>query len=103
MWFQRSKKPQLKLFEQQMLTAIDAEGGSCSSYEVWKLVELYRQRFTSIGKLFLHFEALERRNLVSSYELPGTPERGGRKRRIYVLTNLGREALRQSRAAHSKA
>lgn len=47
----------------------------------------------SLGSIYTPLERLERRRLLTSRLSRETPERGGRKKRIYELTPLGKKAL----------
>jgi PadR family transcriptional regulator PadR len=54
------------------------------------------------GSVYPALRALEREGLVKSYESEPLPERGGRPRRYYKITALGRRAaLEQGRAVVS--
>jgi PadR family transcriptional regulator PadR len=50
------------------------------------------------GSIYPALRDLERDQLVSSYELAGGPERGGRPRIYYKITAQGRRALKEQRA-----
>lgn len=47
----------------------------------------------SLGSIFTPLERLTRRRLLTSILSGSTPERGGRKKRIYSLTSEGKKAL----------
>lgn len=47
----------------------------------------------SLGSIFTPLERLTRRRLLTSILSGSTPERGGRKKRIYSLTSDGKKAL----------
>ncbi len=47
----------------------------------------------SLGSIYTPLERLARRRLLTSRLSHETPERGGRKKRIYALTPLGKQAL----------
>jgi len=47
----------------------------------------------SLGSIYTPLERLSRRRLLTSKLSESTPERGGRKKRIYTLTPSGRRAL----------
>lgn len=76
---------------------------------VWRLQEdayslLIRERLTeitgydwSLGSVFTPLERLTRRRLLTSRLSPETPDRGGRKKRIYQLTPEGKQALAEIR------
>jgi DNA-binding PadR family transcriptional regulator len=47
----------------------------------------------SLGSVYTPLERLERKRLLRSSLSESTPERGGRKKRIYEVTSLGQQAL----------
>ena len=47
----------------------------------------------SFGAVYMPLERLEKQGLLKSYLADPTPERGGRSKRIYELTDLGTQAL----------
>jgi PadR family transcriptional regulator PadR len=51
----------------------------------------------SLGSIYDPLDRLEKKQLLSSRLTEPTKERGGRSRRIYRLTDLGRTALRELR------
>ena len=57
-----------------------------------KLHEITGKKW-SLGTIYAPLERLEQRKYVESYLSESTPERGGRHKRIYQLTNEGKKAL----------
>ncbi|MBN2266013.1 MAG: helix-turn-helix transcriptional regulator [Candidatus Aminicenantes bacterium] len=55
-------------------------------------------RTWSLGSIFDPLERLERKRLLESRLTEPTKERGGRSKRVYRLTVLGRRALRDLRS-----
>jgi len=51
----------------------------------------------SLGSIYTPLERLEKRRLLTSRLSKETPERGGRKKRIYELTPRGKQALAELR------
>ncbi|MBU1101528.1 MAG: PadR family transcriptional regulator [Bacteroidetes bacterium] len=49
----------------------------------------------SLGSIYMPLDRLSKRDLLSSYLTESTPERGGRHKRIYELTEEGKIALRK--------
>jgi DNA-binding PadR family transcriptional regulator len=45
------------------------------------------------GLIYVHLHRLERSGLVTSWEEPGGPERGGLPRRVYRITAAGRDRV----------
>ncbi len=56
----------------------------------------------SLGSVYTPLERLEKKRLLRSSLSDSTPERGGRKKRIYELTRLGREELLGIRSVEQK-
>lgn len=65
-----------------------------------RLSELTTQDW-SLGSVYTPLERLGRRRFVTSRLSDTAPDRGGRKRRIYSLTNTGKEALIKIRAVET--
>ena len=49
----------------------------------------------SLGSVYMPLERLGKRGLITSYLSDKTPERGGRHKRIYLLTPLGAEEMKK--------
>ena len=56
-------------------------------------------REVSLGSIYAALDRLAEKSLVSSTLGEPTPERGGRAKRYFCVTELGLEALRMTRAA----
>lgn len=54
----------------------------------------------SLGTIYAPLERLEKRGYIVSYLSESTPERGGRHKRIYKLTNEGKKALVRIKEVH---
>ncbi len=54
-------------------------------------------RAWSLGSIYDPLDRLEKKKLLASYLTEPTKERGGRSRRVYRLTQLGKRALRELR------
>jgi DNA-binding PadR family transcriptional regulator len=68
---------------------------------VQQVLERETTRSVSIGAVYAALDRLEAKALVRSQLMPGTPVRGGRSRRAFVLTREGArtlDALRDLRA-----
>src|SRR5690242_2179873 len=84
-------------FEQLVLTAIlqlheNAYGVTIHA----KVEELAHPRSVSLGAVYVTFDRLEDKGLISSRLSDPTPERGGRSKRFYRLEALGERALQES-------
>ena len=55
----------------------------------------------SLGSIYMPLDRLVKKGLLDSYLSDAIPERGGRHKRIYKLTNEGKEALLKVRAVET--
>ncbi len=55
----------------------------------------------SLGAVYMPLERLEKKGLLTSYFTGSTPERGGRQKRIYQLTDRGKQELIRIRQVQS--
>ena len=56
----------------------------------------------SLGSIYTPLERLHRKRLLTSTLSASTPERGGRKKRLYQLTNDGKRALALLRSVQAE-
>lgn len=80
-------------FEQLILLALIRTGGNASSVALRRQIEERARRAVSPGALYTALDRLEQRGLVSSRLGDPTPERGGRRKRLYTLLPAGERAL----------
>lgn len=83
-------------FEQMLLFALLRLGDEAHSVSVRQEIEKRTHQSVSPGATFTALERLEGRGLVESWFGESTPERGGKRKRHYVLTVAGAEALNRS-------
>ncbi len=84
-------------FEQILLYAVrhlqhDSEGASGPS--IRRLIEAETRRTVSPGAIYTALDRLEQRGLVRSAFGDPTPERGGKRKRLYEMRAAGETALR---------
>lgn len=87
--------------EQTLLYALMHLGRDTSGVAVRDLIEDRTGRAPAPGAIYTAFDRLEQRGLVRSALGDPTPERGGKRRRLYTTTAAGVAALRRSRATLS--
>jgi DNA-binding PadR family transcriptional regulator len=87
--------------EQTLLYALVHLGKGASGVAIRDLIEERTGRPPAPGAIYTAFDRLEQRGLVRSVLGDPTPERGGKRRRLYTLTAAGLGALRRSRATLS--
>jgi len=86
-------------FEQAvLLTVIRLAEGACGR-AILRGVQAGLTRDVAAGAIYATLDRLEQKGLLRSHLGEGTPERGGRARRYYGVTNAGVKALNESRAA----
>ena len=83
-------------FEELVLLAVaglpDAYGVS-----IKERLDAETRRDVTIGAVYAALDRLEDKGLVSSSEVAGPPQRGGRRRRAFLVTADGRRTLRELR------
>ena len=80
-------------FEQLILFALVRLGADSSGVTIRRQIEARTAREISPGALYTALDRLERRGFVSSRLGEPTPERGGRRKRLYTLLPAGERAL----------
>jgi PadR family transcriptional regulator PadR len=81
-------------FEQILLLAImRLEGQGAYGVSIRDEIAAHTRRNPTPGAIYTTLERLEGKELVKSETGEATPERGGRAKRYYTVTKLGRETL----------
>lgn len=80
-------------FEQLVLLAILRLGPTAYGVSIRKELHACAMRIVSPGALYTTLDRLEKKGLVNSEEGDPTPERGGRAKRFYAVTETGRGQL----------
>lgn len=80
-------------FEQLILMALIRLGSDAYGVTVRGEIEARTGRAISAGALYTALTRLEKRGLVSSRLGPPTPERGGKRKRLYTVQPAGERAL----------
>lgn len=89
-------KLKLGAFEELVLLAVGSLGEEAYGVSVSLLLEEKSGKKPSVGALHAAFYRLEEKGCVISRQGGATAARGGRRKRFYVLTNLGRNALMEA-------
>jgi PadR family transcriptional regulator PadR len=84
-------------FEQVVLLAVARLAGEGYGTTIRREIERRTGRDVSVGALYATLDRLERKGYVASRTGEPTPERGGRARRHFDLTDAGVRALRDTR------
>ena len=80
-------------FEQRILFALIHLGADAYGVSIRDEIEGRTGRAISAGALYTALDRLERRGLVSSRLGDPTPERGGKRKRLYSVEPAGERAL----------
>jgi PadR family transcriptional regulator, regulatory protein PadR len=84
--------------EQAVLVAVVALGGKAYGVSVQSEVKARTGRDLSTGAIYSVLARLEEKGLVESQLGEPTPERGGRRKRMYRTSRAGKQALDVTRA-----
>ncbi len=86
-------------FEQLVLTAILCLAENAYGVTIHGRVEvLNHPKSTALGAVYVILDRLEDKKLIASKMSDPTPERGGRAKRFYRLTDKGERALKEAAA-----
>ena len=80
-------------FEQLILFALVRLGADAYGVSVREEIEKRTGRAISAGALYTALDRLEKRGLVASRLGEATPQRGGKRKRLYTLQPAGERAL----------
>src|SRR6185295_11550260 len=82
-------------FEELVLLTIASLGVEAYGVAIKEDIEKRADRTISIGALHSTITRLEEKGLIKSWLGDPTQERGGRRKRYFQLTNLGKSSLRE--------
>jgi DNA-binding PadR family transcriptional regulator len=85
--------PPIGDFEQRILFALIHLGADAYGVTIRNEIEDRTGRTVSAGALYTALDRLEKRGLVSSRLGEPTPERGGKRKRLYSVEPAGERAL----------
>jgi DNA-binding PadR family transcriptional regulator len=84
-------------FEQITLLAVARLGEDAYGVAIRQEIEERSGRPVAIGSVYAALDRMERKGLIRSAVGEPTPERGGRAKRFYDLSPVGRKALADAR------
>ena len=93
------KGDRLGEFEELTLLAVLALGDGAYGVVVQETIEREAAREVSLGAVYAALERMERKGLLRSGMSDATPERGGKRRRLFEVTPAGLRTVRESRRA----
>jgi len=81
--------------EELVLLAIRKLGEASYGVNIRKCILDLTGKYWSIGSIYVPLDRLENKGYVTSYLADPTPERGGKSKRYYTLTDEGVEQLKE--------
>jgi len=84
-------------FEEVVLLAVAIRTGDAYGAAVVNEIEQQSDRAVNLGSVHTALHRLEEKGLLKSEMGGATGERGGRSKRLYIVTALGRRALEEIR------
>jgi PadR family transcriptional regulator len=91
------KETRLGEFEEVILLLVGILGEEAYAFRIAEEFESQTSRSSSIGAVHSTLTRLEDKGFLTSEMGKSTPERGGRRKRIYTITAYGRRVLKVSR------
>jgi PadR family transcriptional regulator PadR len=91
------KETRLGDFEEVLLLMVGILGEEAYSFKIAEEFESQTKRAVSIGAVHSTLTRLEEKGFLKSEMGKSTAERGGRRKRIYIITAYGRKVLKESR------
>jgi PadR family transcriptional regulator, regulatory protein PadR len=91
------KETKIGDFEETVLLLVGILGEDAYSYKIAEEFEVQTGRAVSIGAIHSTLNRLEEKAFLKSEMGSATAERGGRRKRIYVITAYGKKVLKESR------
>ena len=90
------KRTQLGEFEELVLLITGILGEDAYSISIAQELKSKTGRNPSIGALHAALNRLQEKGFINSFEAGATKERGGRRKRFYVITAAGKKAIKTS-------
>lgn len=91
------KETRLGEFEEVILLLVGILGEEAYAFKIADEFESQTQRPVSIGAVHSTLNRLSEKGFLSSEMGSSSPERGGRRKRIYTITAIGKQVLSQAR------
>jgi len=91
------KKYHLGEFEEIVLLWVTIQNEEAYGQSIAKAIEEEMERSVTLSSVHTALYRLQEKGMVESQMGEASPVRGGRRKRIFVITNVGKEALTRSR------
>ncbi len=89
-------------FEEIVLLLVAAQHDEAYGLSITKAIEEKLQRSVTMSSVHTALYRLEEKGFMQSRIGGATAERGGRRKRFFTITALGKAALKESRAARNQ-
>jgi DNA-binding PadR family transcriptional regulator len=89
-------------FEELTLLAVRATGETSYAVPVQRFVEQATNRAVTMGAVYAALDRLEQKGLLASAMSEPTPERGGKRKRMFAVTPEGMRTLRYLRRVRDR-
>ena len=89
-------------FQELVMLAIISLNEEAYGVGIQKAIDKAAKRSITRGALHSALSRLEEKNFLSSKFGNATPERGGRRKRIYTVTSAGKSALYEAQEVRNK-
>lgn len=89
-------------FEEIVLLAVAIQSGDAYGAAIVSEIERQMNRSINLGAVHSALNRLQEKGLVHSEMGGSTPERGGRRKRLYSVTAYGRRALEEVRQVRNQ-
>lgn len=89
-------------FEELVLLGVQALAEDAYGVPVQQLLERETTRRVSLGAVYAALDRLEAKGLLRSRMAAGTPTRGGRRRRAFLVTVAGRRAVAEMQRVRAR-
>lgn len=87
--------------EELVLISVNVLGGNAYGVPIRKKLEIAGREVTT-GALYVTLERMEEKGMITSREGEPTPERGGRAKIYYRVTDAGVNALKEAEEVRKK-
>ena len=94
--------PSLGEFEELVLLAVAGLGDDAYAVSIQQRIEQRADRTATMGAVYSALDRLEDKGYLASWLGEVTPQRGGRRKRFYRITNAGVDAVTAVRRARER-
>ena len=92
----------LSRVEEIILLTVLELGDNAYGITIRDRIEKLTRRKIAIGAIYVPLNRLDKNGLLNSYQSDPSPERGGRRKRIYSISALGKNAMKEIKLFHEE-